>query len=813
MKRFCSWKWQQTLEYCLHHRDLERAKLVHGLMLSRGIHPPIVSANRFLDMLSEAGEIDQAVKVFDKMRQRDEYSWNTMIKGYARSRLLAEARRLFEQAPARVPITWSSLISGYALNGCEDEALELFGRMQSEGLKPNEYTFGSVLRACAVRPRLSCGQQVHAHVLKTGFHSNVFVVTGLVDMYAKCRRVHEATNLFTIMPERNTVLWTAMVSGLSQNGEGRKAMEIFREMHRSGARPNQFTFPSVLTACASISDIDFGTQIHNHIIQTGFGPNVFVESALVDMYSKCGDLSSAQLVLDNMIVADEVSWNSMIGGCVRHGLQARALCIFKRMHETAMRIDDFTYPSVLNSFASLNELKHGQSVHSMIVKTGFGTHKHVGNALVDMYAKCGSLGYASSVFITMPEPDVISWTSLITGYAHHGFHEDALRLFCDMRDAGIYTDEFALASALSACAGLTVLEVGRQIHVIFIKSGFGSSLSIENSLVTMYAKCGCIMDAHTVFDLMPDRDVVSWTALIVGHAQNGRGNVSLELYEKMLRSGTKPDFITFVGVLFACSHAGLVEDGRYYFESMSKIHGISPSTEHYACMIDLLGRAGQIDAAEELLNEMPIKPDATVWKALLSACRVHGKIELGEMAACNLLALEPQNAVPYILLSHMYSSAGKWEDAAKIRRLMKSRGVTKEPGCSWIEMNNTVHAFLAEDRGHPRMAEIYSKIDLVMSLIKEAGYVPDRACALHDVDEEGKEIGLAYHSEKLAVAFGLLAVPPGCPIRVVKNLRVCGDCHSAIKYISKVFSRKIIVRDSNCYHHFSEGACSCRDYW
>ncbi|XP_011628407.1 pentatricopeptide repeat-containing protein At4g21065 [Amborella trichopoda] len=805
--------YQYIRQRCVHTLLQENTSQLYG-SLTRGAHPTsCFGTNLILDELAKSGEIEEARKMFDGMDHRDEFSWNTMISGYAKLGRLDEAQRLFEAIPKRVSATWSSIISGYARYGLGHEAMEMFYRMQLDGLRPDQYTFGGVLRACAAGSVVTRGEQVHAYTIKTSLDMNVFVVTGLVDMYAKCKKIGCARYLFDNNPERNMVLWTAMLTGHTQNAECQKAAEIFCEMQMAGVKSNQFTFPSILSACAALRSKELGLQVHASVLQTGFSINVFVQSALIDMYSKCDDLASAQRVLDGMAVADEVSWNSLLGGYVKHQREEEALLLFKEMHIRSLRIDDFTFPSVLNACASLIDLKQGNCAHAMIVKTGFGTCKHVGNALVDMYAKCGSLECASRALEGLPGPDVVSWTSLLTGYTHHGLHEEALKLFCEMRIARVKPDEFVIASALSACAGLSVLELGQQFHAIFVRLGFGSSLSIDNSLVTMYAKCGCIEDAHLVFDLMLIRDVVSWTALIVGYAQNGRGKDALSLYEQMILNGDKPDYITFIGVFFACSHAGLLEAGRQHFKSMHKAHNIKPRAEHYACMIDMLGRAGKIQEAESLLNEMSVEPDATVWKALLSACRVHGNVRLAEKAAKSLFKLEPDNAVPYVMLSNIYSSAGKWDDSAKIRRLMKERGVTKEPGCSWIEVDNMVHAFLVEDRGHPKIAEIYAKVEEILGLIKKEGYVPDMTFALHDVDEEGKELGLASHSEKLALAFGLLSLPAEKPIRIVKNLRVCGDCHSAIKFASRVYARKIIVRDSNCFHHFHGGFCSCRDYW
>lgn len=797
-------------QLCDHLRLIQFAHCIHSIVNS---YQTKYHSNWVLKELSKSGQINEAQQVFDSMPERDEYSWNTMIAAYVNLGRLVEARKVFDDMSCRSSITWSCLISGYCRYGCGAEAFDLFHQMRFEGQNPTQYTLGSILRLCSALGLIQSGELIHGYILKSGFESNVYVLTGLVDMYAKCKCISEAEYLFRALPynRENHVLWTSMVSGYAQNGDGLKAIEFFCEMHAEGVESNQFTFPSILKACSAVSAQCFGEQVHGCIVRSGFETNLYVQSALVGMYAKCGDLNNAKRILESMEVDDVISWNSMIVGCVRHGFEEEAFLLFKKMHARNMKIDDYTFPSVLN--CCIMGSIEAKSVHSLIIKGGFENYKLVSNALVDMYAKIGDLNCAYMVFNQMQEKDVISWTSLVTGYAHNGFHEESLKMFCDMRLAGTKPDQFVVASVLSASAELTVLEFGKQVHSYFIKSGLGSSLSVDNSLVTMYAKCGCLDDASNIFDSMQVRDVITWTALIVGYAQNGRGRESLRFYDAMISSGTKPDFITFIGLLFACSHAGLVNDGRMHFQQMSEVYRLKPGLEHYACMIDLYGRSGKLNEAKEFLNQMDVKPDATVWKALLAACRVHGDFELGEMAAINLFELEPMNAMPYVMLSNMYSTARKWDDVAKIRKLMKSKGIVKEPGCSWIEINCRVHTFKSEDKGHPWADEIYTKIDEIIIRIKEAGYVPDMNFALHNMDGEGKEIGLAYHSEKLAVAFGLLALPTSAPIRIFKNLRVCGDCHTAMKYISRVFLCHIILRDSNCFHHFKEGKCSCGDYW
>ncbi|XP_073122458.1 pentatricopeptide repeat-containing protein At2g03880, mitochondrial isoform X2 [Henckelia pumila] len=705
-----------------------------------GTNKLLIEANQYLSGLLNSSGCDDARKVFDEMPVRDVCTWNTMLAGYANSGRLVEARKLFDDAPKRSVVTWSSLISGYCKMGCDIESFELFWEMRIQGCRPSHFTLGSILRLCSIKGFLSGGRQIHGYAIKSSFNMNAFVVTGLIDLYAKCFHVLEAEYLFEGMQGRkNHVTWTAMINGYSLNGDAVDAIYCFREMRAEGAEANQYTFPGVLTACAAVSSIEFGTQVHSCVVRGGFGCNVFVQSALVDMYAKCGDLSRAWKVVESMQDDDLISWNAMIVGCVRQDVPEQALSLFVMMRAKGMELDEFTYPSVINSLALMKDGMNGRSLHALVTKSGNDGYKLVRNALIDMYAKQNDLDCAFKLLNFSVENDVISWTSVITGCAHNGHHEESLKLFCKMRMDEMDVDQVVVASILSSSAELALLDFGKQVHGHSIKSGHG--------------------------------------------------------------------------LLFACSHAGLVERGRYYFESMQKDYGIRPGPNHYACMIDLFGRSGKMHEAEELLNEMDIKPDAAVWKALLAACRTHKNINLAKRAATALLELNPRDSVPYVVLSNIYSSTGKWKEAATVRKKMKLKGLRKEPGCSWIELNSKAHVFTCEDRSHPKANEIYLKLDEVLMLIKEAGYVPDTNFALHDMNEEAKECGLAYHSEKLAVAFGILYVPMGAPIRIYKNLRVCGDCHNAVKFISQVYQCHIVLRDSNCFHHFREGICSCADFW
>jgi pentatricopeptide repeat protein len=381
-----------------------------------------------------------------------------------------------------------------------------------------------------------------------------------------------------------------------------------------------------------------------------------------------------------------------------------------------------------------------------------------------MYGECGSIEDAHSVFDKISERDVISWTAVTAGHAHNGDGKGALKLFREMQQTGLKPNQFTFTSVLSAISHLTTLDQGKELHAHITKTGFELDVSIGNALITMYAKCGNINYACQVFCRMPQYDTVSWNAMIGGYAQHGCGKEALQLFEQMQLASTKPNHITFVGVLSACSHVGLVNEGYFYFDSIKRDHSILPIMEHYACMVDLLGLAGCLDEAQRFINTMPCEPNACMWRSLLAACRIHGNEKLGIHAAERLLQLEPQDDAAYVLLSNIYAAAGRWDDVASVRNLMKELRVEKEPGFSWITVRNKVHAFFSQDRLHPQMEKIYAKLDELSEQMKDAGYVPDTSYVLHDVDEEQKEYFLRYHSERLAIAFGLISLPFGIPL-------------------------------------------------
>jgi pentatricopeptide repeat protein len=382
-----------------------------------------------------------------------------------------------------------------------------------------------------------------------------------------------------------------------------------------------------------------------------------------------------------------------------------------------------------------------------------------------------------------------------------------------MQQEGVQPNCVTFVTVLNACASVIVLEEGRCVHHQIIQSALESDVFVGNSLLDMYGKCVSIEDAWKVFHKMPSRDVVTWNAMLGGCAMHGHGREALRHFEQMCDEGVQPDDITFVCVLSACSHAGLVDEGMCLYASMIRDYMIPAKLEHYTCMVDLLGRAGHLQEAENMIMAMPCKPQAAAWMALLGACRIHGNVGMAERVAKRILEMERENAAVYVLLSNIYAAAGNRHLCENVERQRKERGAKKQPGCTWIEVNNEVHTFVVQDQDHPQMIEIHAELQRLSGLMHNAGYVPCTELVLDDVEEEEKVSHLCHHSEKLAIAFGLINTAPGTPLRIRKNLRVCKDCHTSTKFISKIVRRAIMVRDANRFHHFEDGVCSCMDYW
>ncbi|TVU29466.1 hypothetical protein EJB05_21032, partial [Eragrostis curvula] len=747
---------------------------------------------------------------------RDVFVANALVAMYGGFGMPDEARRMFDEAGGgRNAVSWNGMMSAYVKNDRCGDAIDVFREMVWSGVRPNEFGFSCVVNACTGSRDLEAGRQVHAMVVRMGYDEDVFTANALVDMYSKMGDIDMAAVVFEKMPEADVVSWNAFISGCVIHGHDHRALELLLQMKSSDLVPNVFTLSSVLKACAGAGAFDLGRQIHGFMIKADADSDDYIGVGLVDIYTKEGCLDDARKVFDFMPQRDLVLWNALISGFAHGGRHVEVLSLFCKMRNEGLALDinRTTLAAVLKSTASLEAISHTRQVHALAEKMGLLSDSHVLNGLVDSYWKCDRLIEANRVFEQRSSDDIISFTSMITALSQCDHGEDAIKLFVQMLRKGLEPDPFVLSSLLNACASLSAFEQGKQVHAHLIKRRFMSDVFAGNALVYTYAKCGSIEDADMAFSGLPERGVVSWSAMIGGLAQHGHGKRALELFHRMLDEGVPPNHITMTSVLSACNHAGLVDEAKRYFDSMKEMFGIERTGEHYACVIDLLGRAGKLEDAMELVNNMPFQANAAVWGALLGASRVHRDPELGRMAAEKLFILEPEKSGTHVLLANTYASAGMWDEVAKVRKLMKDNMVKKEPAMSWVEMKDKVHTFIVGDKSHPRTREIYGKLDELGDLMSKAGYVPNVEVDLHDVDKNEKELLLSHHSERLAVAFALISTPEGAPIRVKKNLRICIDCHVAIKFISQIVSREIIIRDINRFHHFKDGKCSCGDYW
>ncbi|KAL2239744.1 UNVERIFIED_CONTAM: Pentatricopeptide repeat-containing protein [Sesamum indicum] len=738
---------------------------------------------------------------------------NSLIALYSRCGNLTFAELIFSEMLCKDKVSYNTLISGFAMQGSNEKALQLFEKMHSESLKPDSVTVACLLGTCSSIGVLHKGMQLHSYAIKAGMCSDIIIEGSLLDLYVKCSDIKTAHKFFVATQTDNVVLWNVMLVAYGQIGNLQESFNIYSQMQILGLQPNQYTYPSILRTCTSVGALDLGEQVHTQVIKTGFHPNVYVCSVLIDMYAKHGELETALKIFRRLNEDDIVSWTAMIAGYAQHDMFDEALKLFEEMQERGILSDNIGLASAISACAGIQALKQGRQIHSQSIVSGYSSDISIGNALVCLYARCGCTLEAHLAFDKMYARDNVSWNALISGFAQSGKSEEALKVFSQMIQAGEEVNMFTYGSAVSAAANLTNVNLGKQIHARTIKTGYDCEIEVCNVLITLYAKCGRLNGARRVFTEMPEKNEVSWNAMITGYSQHGYGRQAIELFEDMTLLQMKPNHITYVGVLAACSHVGLVEEGLNYFRSMREQHSLVPRQEHYACVVDVLGRAGQVSRARAFVESMPIVPDAMVWRTLLSSCTVHRNTEIGEFAARHLLELEPTDSATYVLMSNMYAVTGKWDNRDQARRLMRDRGVKKEPGRSWIEVKNSIHEFYAGDRLHPLADDIHKYLEVLNNRLAALGYVQDRSSLWNDLELGQKDPTAYIHSEKLAVVFGLLSLSNMIPLHVMKNLRVCNDCHNWIKFVSKVVDRTIIVRDAYRFHHFQNGLCSCKDYW
>ncbi|OVA16594.1 Pentatricopeptide repeat [Macleaya cordata] len=572
---------------------------------------------------------------------------------------------------------------------------------------------------------------------------------------------------------------------------------------------------SLLQGCNNMGKFQ---KIHAQVLLNGYQDDPTISNKLLSFcaISISGSLAYASLLFSQVKNPQTSSWNSMIRGYSQSPTPLQAVFYYnKMMFEGQSRPDNFTLSFLLKACEKAKAEKKCREVHGSLIRIGFATDVVVCTNLVRSYVGNGLVGTAQMVFDEMPERDLVCWNSMISCYSQAGLHDEALNIYSRMRNANVGLDEFTIVSLLSSCAHVGALNFGVQIQKFVDENGFMDNVFVGNALVDMYAKCGSLDWACRVFDRMQKRDVFSWNSMIIGLGVHGRGDEAIHFFRQMLTAGVRPNSITFIGLLCGCSHQGQTEEGIKYFHMMSSEFNLEPGIKHYGCMVDMFGRAGKLDKALEFIGNSPTQDDPVLWRTLLGACKIHRNVEIGEEAMKHLVQLKALNAGDCVLLAGIYDAAQDQQGVAKMRKLIKDQGIKTIPGWSWIEVDNSVHKFLVDDKSHNDSEEIYSKLKEIIHRATLAGYVVEEE-SLVSVPDSGEELygnSGSYHSEKLAIAYGLAKTSERTSLRIVKNLRVCRDCHSFTKFVSKAFNREIIVRDRVRFHHFKHGTCSCKDYW
>ncbi|XP_010549740.1 PREDICTED: pentatricopeptide repeat-containing protein At3g03580 isoform X2 [Tarenaya hassleriana] len=743
----------------------------------------------------------------------DLYVGNALVDMYSRLGLLGRAREVFDEMTVRDLVSWNSMISGYTSNGHHEEAVELYYRLRSFGMVPDSYTVSSVLSAFGNLLIVRGGQAVHGFAQKTGTISAVMVGNGVIAMYLKFSRPENARLIFDEMGFRDSISYNTMICGYFQLVMFEESVKLFMET-LDQFKPDILTVTSVLRACGHLRDLRLVKCVHDYMVRAGFVLETTTNNILIDVYAKCGDMVSARDVFKNMEHRESVSWNSIISGYIQSGDLMEAGKLFKMMKRMEEQTDPITYLMLLSVSTRLGYLYFGRGLHADAMKYGFHSDLAISNALIDMYAKCGETDTAMEIFDRMETRDIVTWNTVISACVRSGDFATGLQLTTLMRSRAVSPDTATFLGMLSMCSSLAAKRQGKEIHCCLVRFGFEAELEIGNSLIEMYSKCGGLKDSVRVFELMNRKDVVTWTALIYAYGMYGEGEKAMEAFSDMEESGIVPDNVAFVAIIYACSHSGLVEEGLACFDRMKSHYRITPKVEHYACVVDLLSRSHQISRAEEFMEAMPMKPDASMWASLLSACRASRDMETAERASEKIMELDPEDPGYSVLASNAYAAMGEWEKVSIIRKSVKDKHLRKHTGYSWIEIGKRLHVFRSGDSSVPQPEEIGKSLEILYSLMAEEGYVPDLRDVSQKLEEEEKKRNLICgHSERLAIVFGLLNTEAGTPLQVMKNLRVCADCHKVTKLISKIVGRDILVRDSNRFHLFRDGICSCGDLW
>ncbi|KAF3775432.1 Pentatricopeptide repeat-containing protein [Nymphaea thermarum] len=666
------------LQKCATESSANGGRQLHALLLVSGINPRPYVYNNLLAMYAKCGYVDDAKKVFDQTPQRTVVTWNAIISAFSTSALHAVT------------------------------SFELYCSMGGHGVRPNQATFISLLQASTLLADYSRVSMIHSQVIKSGCSGDVRIQSSLVGSYGKCGRLECAQLGFDEISEPDTIAWNSLIVGLLHNNRFRHCLLHFCSMLLTDSKPNEFTYSIVLNACSRSEDRLMGRTVHARIIRTVSFPDTTLLNSLLDMYSNVMDPEAAYLIFTSISSPDLVTWNSMLAACAQTSDAERAMSLFMNLQHKSREVpDEYTYASVLSASASAPAFIYGMPLHACAIKRGFERIIYVASTLIDMYFKNDEPLSACKMFDAIEDKDVVIWTAMITGYSSIGYGEKAIEYLCAMQQEGKKADQFVLSSSLSSCADLASQRQGEMIHSLVVKTGYTANMFAAGSLVDMYAKTGCLPAAVTIFSEISEPDLKCWNTMLGGYSYHGKAEDAFRLFDGMLQNGVKPDHVTFISLLSACSHSGLLERGRAYWNYMRGFTGLSPGPKHYACMVSLLSRDGFLKEAEELIESSPPSCNpAEQWRILLSSCITYNDLEMGLKAANQAFLWEPDSIETHVLLSNIYAADGRWDDVSQVRRRIRNLMVEKNPGLSWIEINKESHAFVASDQIHPKIENI-----------------------------------------------------------------------------------------------------------
>lgn len=670
-------------------------------------------------------------------------------------RRLSNAYLLFDKSPERIPVARNDLglseFMSYPEMGIKENGdpmpNEISGCVIKEGNGLDRRLAINLLSACSHEGGLEVGQIYHAFFLKTGLAGDQFVGTSLVDMYAKCGDIGAAVLAFKQMAHADVASYNCLISGYGGHGMFGKAFDLFLEMGDMGLEPNHYTYAIMLTICGTLSATEEGKQLHAHVVKMQYLSEVVVGNALLTMYNKYGMMEDAESLFDGLAHRNLITWTTIINGFYQHGDFLKALGLLCLMRKDGVEPNEYAFTIALACCGSMKNFYISRMFHALVTKRGMNENDFILTALLNMYSGVGEMDYAKRLLKVRGKLlSVVSWNALISGFVHNQKFEEAMEAFSDMVKNNVTCDKFTYSIMLKACSSMPSLAICKQLHSQVVKLKYESNTHVGSSLIEAYTNCGSPEDSEQAFNQILKPDVVSWNSMIKCYSQNGHPRKAMFFFRKMVQEGIKPTNSTFLGILSACSHSGLVQEGQEFFNKMVARYNILPEETHYSSMVDLLGRAGQLENALDFIKKLPIKPTASIWRPLLAACRSHKNIQIAEFVAKQILDLEPYDATVYITLYNIYSEAGRPLDAEKQRKLMVTKEVVKEPGCSWIEVNNKIYEFFSQDKTHPEMQKLDEKLKQIMRNIKDATganllFGPEESQA------ENEEETVLYHSE------------------------------------------------------------------